>query len=123
MPAAQRELVDEDWHALLLPAHQLSTYLDDYHVRLDAQLGAKDRATEMITEIYVPRQALPSFMAETTQVFRTNGVPIVYGTVGLIEQDAESFLDVSPARAPRPGRGVLPAAAGVPAAQAEIRSR
>ena len=86
MPDAQRELVDEDWHALLLLAHnnkatafdryskyylstsgqlywsdthQMSTYLDDYHARLDTQLGVKDRATEMITEIYVPRPALP----------------------------------------------------------------
>ncbi len=119
MPDVQRELVDEDWHALLLLAHnnkatafeqyskyylstsgqvywsdthQLSTYLNDYHARLDTQLGAKDRATEMITEIYVPRPALPSFMAETAKVFRTNGVPIVYGTVRLIEQDDESFL-------------------------------
>jgi FAD/FMN-containing dehydrogenase len=119
MPANQQELVDEDWHALLLLAHnnkatafaqyskyylstsgqvywsdthQLSTYLDNYHVRLDTQLGAKDRATEMITEIYVPRPELPSFMAETAKLFRTNGVPIVYGTVRLIEQDDESFL-------------------------------
>jgi FAD/FMN-containing dehydrogenase len=119
MPDAQRELADEDWHALLLLAHnnkatafdqyakyylstsgqlywsdthQMSTYLDDYHVRLDKQLGVKDRATEMITEIYVPRPALPSFMAEVASVFRKNGVPIVYGTVRLIEQDDESFL-------------------------------
>jgi FAD/FMN-containing dehydrogenase len=119
MPDAQRELADEDWHALLLLAHnnkatafdqyakyyvstsgqlywsdthQMSTYLDDYHVRLDKQLGVKDRATEMITEIYVPRPALPSFMAETAGVFRKNRVPIVYGTVRLIEQDDESFL-------------------------------
>jgi FAD/FMN-containing dehydrogenase len=119
MPDAQRELADEDWHALLLLAHnnkatafdqyakyylstsgqlywsdthQMSTYLDDYHVRLDTQLGVKDRATEMITEIYVPRPALPSFMAEVASVFRKNGVPIVYGTVRLIEQDDESFL-------------------------------
>jgi FAD/FMN-containing dehydrogenase len=119
MPADQRELVDEDWHALLLLAHnnkstafdqyakyylstsgqiywsdthQMSTYLDDYHVRLDKQLGVMDRATEMITEIYVPRADLPSFMAETAGVFRKNGVPIVYGTVRLIEQDDESFL-------------------------------
>ena len=119
MPEAQRELGDEDWHALLLLAHnnkatafdqyskyylstsgqlywsdthQMSTYLDDYHVRLDKQLGVKDRATEMITEIYVPRPALPSFMAEVASVFRKNGVPIVYGTVRLIEQDDESFL-------------------------------
>jgi FAD/FMN-containing dehydrogenase len=119
MPEAQRELADEDWHALLLLAHnnkatafdqyakyylstsgqlywsdthQMSTYLDDYHLRLDTQLGVKDRATEMITEIYVPRADLPSFMAETASVFRKNGVPIVYGTVRLIEQDDESFL-------------------------------
>jgi FAD/FMN-containing dehydrogenase len=70
----------------------MSTYLDDYHVRLDRQLGVKDRATEMITEIYVPRPALPSFMAEVASTFRANGVPIVYGTVRLIEQDDESFL-------------------------------
>ena len=119
VPEVQRELVDEDWHALLLLAHnnkamafeqyskyylstsgqiywsdthQLSTYLDDYHVRLDEHLGAKDRATEMITEIYVPRSELPSFMADVATVFRGNGVPIVYGTVRLIEQDDESFL-------------------------------
>lgn len=119
MPDAPSELGDEDWHALLLLAHsnkatafdryskyyvstsgqlywsdthQMSTYLDDYHARLDTQLGVKDRATEMITEIYVPRPALPSFMAEVARVFRTNGVPIVYGTVRLIEQDDESVL-------------------------------
>jgi FAD/FMN-containing dehydrogenase len=119
MPDTQRELGDEDWHALLLLAHnnkttafeqyskyylstsgqvywsdthQMSTYLDDYHVRLDKQVGAKDRATEMITEIYVPRPQLPSFMAEVASTFRRNGVPIVYGTVRLIEQDDESFL-------------------------------
>jgi FAD/FMN-containing dehydrogenase len=119
MPDAQRELGDEDWHGLLLLAHnnkatafdryskyylstsgqlywsdthQMSTYLDDYHVRLDTQLGVKDRASEMITEIYVPRPQLPSFMAEVANAFRKNGVPIVYGTVRLIEQDDESFL-------------------------------
>ena len=119
VPYTQRELVDEDWHALLLLAHnnkatafdqyskyylstsgqiywsdthQLSTYLDGYHERLDKQLGVTDRATEMITEIYVPRPDLPSFMAEVAAVFRTNGVPIVYGTVRLIEEDTESFL-------------------------------
>ncbi len=119
VPEAQRELADEDWHALLLLAHnnkstafdqyskyylstsgqiywsdthQMSTYLDDYHVRLDKHLGVQDRATEMITEIYVPRPDLPSFMAEVAGTFRKNGVPIVYGTVRLIEKDDESFL-------------------------------
>ena len=70
----------------------MSTYLDNYHERLDKQLAVADRATEMITEIYVPRPALPSFMAEVAGKFRQNGVPIVYGTVRLIEQDDESVL-------------------------------
>ena len=141
MPQAQRELADEDWHALLVLAHnnkatafdqyskyylstsgqiywsdthQMSTYLDDYHARLDKQFGVKDRATEMITEIYVPRPALPSFMAEVAGAFRKNGVPIVYGTVRLIDQDDESFLawakaairlhHFQPARGAHPGR-------------------
>jgi FAD/FMN-containing dehydrogenase len=46
----------------------------------------------MITEIYVPRPRLPDFMAEVAQTFRTNGVPIIYGTVRLIEKDDESVL-------------------------------
>jgi hypothetical protein len=119
MPEVQPELADEDWHALLLLAHnnkaaafdqyskyylatsgqlywsdthQMGTYLDGYHARLDAQLGTNDRASEMITEIYVPRPALPAFMSEVASVFRHNSVPIVYGTVRLIEQDDESFL-------------------------------
>ena len=46
----------------------------------------------MITEIYVPRALLPGFMREVAERFRTNGVPIIYGTVRLIEADDESFL-------------------------------
>ena len=119
MPEGQKELVDDDWRFLLLAAHankteafrryssyyvsssgqlywsdthQLSTYLDDYHKAIDTRMGAKDAATELITEIYVPWPRLPDFMAEVAQAFRTNGVPIIYGTIRLIEKDDESFL-------------------------------
>lgn len=119
IPQTRLGLSDVDWQALVMLAHhdkatafeqyskfylstsgqiywsdthQMSTYLDDYHARLDKQLGVTVRATEMITEIYVPRPALPSFMAEVAGAFRRNGVPIIYGTVRLIEQDDESFL-------------------------------
>lgn len=115
----QKELVDDDWRYLLLAAHaskaeaferyskyylstngqvywsdthQLSTYLDDYHKAIDARTESKDSATEMITEIYVPRPRVPDFMAEVAQAFRANGVPIIYGTIRLIEKDDESFL-------------------------------
>ena len=85
VPAKQRELSERDWERLLYLAHanreeafqmyarhylatsgqiywsdthQISTYLDDYHRALDRRLGTAHRATEMITEIYVPRDAL-----------------------------------------------------------------
>jgi FAD/FMN-containing dehydrogenase len=119
MPDAQKELADDDWQRLLLAAHankaeafrqysqyylstngqlywsdthQLGAYTDDYHKTLDARLGSKDPATEMITEIYVPRPRLPDFMAEVARTFRSNGVPIIYGTIRLIEKDDESVL-------------------------------
>jgi FAD/FMN-containing dehydrogenase len=119
MPEAQKELADSDWQRLLLAAHgskaeafrqysqyylstngqlywsdthQLGAYTDDYHKALDAGMGSKDPATEMITEIYVPRQRLPDFMGEVARTFRSNGVPIIYGTIRLIEKDDESVL-------------------------------
>jgi FAD/FMN-containing dehydrogenase len=73
-------------------AHQLAEYLDDYHVELDRLTGATDRATEMITEIYVPRDRLDDFMAEAAADFREHEVSVVYGTVRLIERDEETFL-------------------------------
>jgi hypothetical protein len=71
--------------------HQLSTYLDDYHRALDAVLGS-GRATEMISELYVPRPALGAFFEDVREAFRGGSVPIVYGTVRLIERDGETFL-------------------------------
>jgi len=72
--------------------HQSSAYLDDYHRKLDQKLGAKDSATEIITEIYVPRRALVDFMDEVRRDFRKNGVNVIYGTIRLVERDEESFL-------------------------------
>ena len=114
----QKELSDDDWRGLLYLAHadraaafdrystyylstsgqvywsdlhQLSTYLDNYHRGLDPKLGGVP-ATEMITEIYVPRPALSRFFEQVREAFRGRPVPIVYGTVRLIERDAETFL-------------------------------
>ncbi|MGE4055636.1 MAG: FAD-dependent oxidoreductase, partial [Vicinamibacterales bacterium] len=42
--------------------HQLSEYIDDYHQVLGQRLGPLASGTEMITEIYVPRPALASFL-------------------------------------------------------------
>jgi FAD/FMN-containing dehydrogenase len=119
MPEAQKELSIEDWNRLLLlshtdkgrafqeyagyylstsgqrywsDTHQLSVYIDDYHQWLDRRLGAPEKASEMITEIYVPRPALARFLEEVRSDFRENRVNVIYGTIRLIERDDESFL-------------------------------
>jgi FAD/FMN-containing dehydrogenase len=72
--------------------HQLSIYPDNYHREIDAKLHAPYPATEIITEIDVPRSALKGFFDEVRGDFRTNKVDLIYGTVRLIERDDESFL-------------------------------
>ncbi|HBL28266.1 MAG TPA: hypothetical protein DD490_15635 [Acidobacteria bacterium] len=119
IPAGQRELSDDDWKELLWLAHadkaraferyagyylgtngqvywsdthQLSPYFDGYHADLDARRGAAGPASEIITEIYVPRPRLADFLAAAAEDFRRHGVEVIYGTVRLIERDTESFL-------------------------------
>lgn len=72
--------------------HQLSVYLDDYHERLDTALQAPVPGSEMITELYVPRDRLASFMADVRRDFLRHRVDLVYGTVRLIEPDTETML-------------------------------
>lgn len=119
IPARQLALSADDWKALLHLAHadksrawerysthylrtsgqlywadtqQLGTYVDDYHRELDAKLGAAHPGSEMITEIYVPRERLADFLAEAAEDFRRHAVNCVYGTIRLIERDDESFM-------------------------------
>jgi FAD/FMN-containing dehydrogenase len=119
MPRRQKELRAEDWLHLLYLAHeeksrafetysryylsthgqrywsdshQLSEYLDDYHRQLDAQLGSSGCGTEMISELYVPRHRLVSFMDDVRADMRRTKANVVYGTIRFIEQDEESFL-------------------------------
>lgn len=112
-----KQLSEHDWRALLRLAHthktaafdcyaehyratdgqlywsdrlQQSTYLDGYHHAIDEVLG--HCGSEMIGEIYVPRERLPDFMREAAADFRRHAVDVIYGTVRLIEPDCESFL-------------------------------
>ena len=72
---------------------QLSAaYQPGYHAELDRKMRAKVKATEMITEIYVPRSALTDFMEEARLALREQKANVIYGTVRLIEADGESFL-------------------------------
>ena len=112
MPEVQKELSLEDWNRLLAlshadkrrafdvyagyylstngqrywsDTHQLSVYVDGYH----AQLGP---GSEMITEVYTLRPELPRFLAAVRRDFRAHDVNVIYGTVRLIERDAETYL-------------------------------
>ena len=69
--------------------HQMGVYVDGYHSEFDKG-GVK--ASEMISEIYVPREQLKTLFDELREDFRTNETNVVYGTVRLIEEDTESFL-------------------------------
>jgi FAD/FMN-containing dehydrogenase len=119
IPPTEKELSDQNWRQLLYLAHtdqkrafekyaeyylstngqlywsdthQLSIYPDNYHREIDEKLHAPYPASEIITEIDVPRAALAEFFDEVRQDFRRNAVELIYGTVRLIERDDESFL-------------------------------
>jgi FAD/FMN-containing dehydrogenase len=114
---AARELSEQDWRDLLLLAHvdktrafdcyarhylatsgqlyasdrlQQSTYLDGYHDAIGAVVG--HCGTEVIGEMYVPRERLADFMRAAANDFRRHGVDLIYGTIRLIGRDLESFL-------------------------------
>lgn len=72
---------------------QLSgAYVDNYHADLTRALGGRTPATEMITEIYVPRERLAAFMRDARTGLRAAKANVIYGTVRLIERDDETAL-------------------------------
>ena len=72
--------------------HQMADYHDGYHLALDGRLETASPGSEMISELYVPRDALPAFMAEVAADFLAHRTPVIYGTVRLIERDDETVL-------------------------------
>ncbi len=119
MPAALKTLGPEDWHTLYHLSHvdkaaafrmyssfylstsrqlywsdlsQLSYYQDDYHREVDHRCGAEHPGSEVITELYVPRERLVDFMEAARRDFLEHGVNLIYGTIRLIRRDRDSFL-------------------------------
>lgn len=119
MPSEQKELTEAQWRDLYYLSHtdtprtyelytsyylassgqrywsdtnQMSVYIDDYHEELDRRMNAPHKGSEMITELYVPRLALSSFLSAVRSDFLQHGVRLIYGTIRLIERDDESFL-------------------------------
>ncbi len=119
MPSNRARLTPEDWRELILLAHvdrarafqayssyylttsgqyywsdehQMSTYIPDYHEALGARLGEYAHGTEMISEIYVPRDALVRFLTDVRSDFLEHKTDLIYGTIRLIERDNETML-------------------------------
>jgi FAD/FMN-containing dehydrogenase len=118
-PTEVRELSAEDWESLLFLAHvdkpkaftkyaqhyletdgqiywsdthQLASYLEGYHERLDRQLASSCRCSEMISELYVPHDRLVDFLHAAARLLASRGAEVIYGTIRLVRQDAETFL-------------------------------
>ncbi|MBU3728552.1 MAG: FAD-binding oxidoreductase [Phycisphaerales bacterium] len=118
-PAHVTELSPQDWERLLLLAHtdkpaaftryaqhylstdgqiywsdthQLGTYLDGYHERIDAALGSPCRCSEMISELYVPHDRLIDFLHAAARMLAGRGADVIYGTIRLVRRDSETFL-------------------------------
>ncbi len=119
IPTDQKKLSADDWKNLLMLAHidkgkafqiysdfylsssnqlyysdthQLSIYIDDYHCDMDLKLGTVNPASEIITEIFVPRDMLEEFMRIVRVDFIDNDVNLIYGTIRMIERDDEIYL-------------------------------
>ncbi|MBS1953457.1 MAG: FAD-binding oxidoreductase [Cyanobacteria bacterium SZAS-4] len=71
---------------------QLATYINGYHKKIDARLGADCHGSEAITELYVPRSSLGVFMKRAASLLLNERANVIYGTVRLIEPDQETFL-------------------------------
>ena len=117
IPSDQRTLSEEEKRDLLIRAHndpysamrrtidyhlatngqiywadlvQLAGYEDDRHAAVEQVLGGPP-SSEVLTELYVPRDQLAGFMAAARALLRT-GTPVVHGNVRFVDTDDLSFL-------------------------------
>ena len=70
----------------------MSEYLDDYVDYLDKVRPDLPEGSLMITELYVPRNQVDTFIHKIVQDNQAQPFNIVYGTLRLIQQDDETFL-------------------------------
>ena len=68
-------------------SHQLSSVFEGYMDAVKEHDG-----TEMITEVYVRKEDLNSFLSTVRADFIANNADVTYGTIRFIEKDQDSFL-------------------------------
>ncbi|MGE5445115.1 MAG: FAD-binding oxidoreductase [Ignavibacteriales bacterium] len=71
--------------------HQMGLYIKGYHHQLDQMLDTPE-ASDITTAVYVPRKDLAGFIDEVREDFRKNRVDLIFGDIGVVEKDNESFL-------------------------------
>ncbi len=67
--------------------HQLAGNFEEYREAVDQRRG-----TEMITEVYVSKDAFAPLLGQVRKDFLAHKVDMTYGTIRFIEKDPESFL-------------------------------
>lgn len=74
--------------------HQLALYIPDYHSEyIDKVTHSACSASEIITELYVPRKHFKAWLAQVKAYLLANQVSVIYGTIRLIEKDDISSCD------------------------------
>ena len=73
-----------------LAAQHAGVYLDGYHDAVDRACG--HLGSEMISELYVPRDALADFMRAAADGLRRDRADVIYGTIRLVEADTTTCL-------------------------------
>lgn len=64
----------------------MGDYLPGYHRNVEAQTGAA-KGSEILSEIYVPRDCLPLFLRETGETIGEHGANLIYGSVRFTKRD------------------------------------
>ena len=67
---------------------QLSTYFNGYH----KEMKGHNHGSEIITELYVPRNFLTVFLHRAANLLRQRQADVIYGTVRMIEKDRVAAL-------------------------------
>lgn len=71
---------------------QTGDYIVGYHRHVDVSQPGAGKGSEVLSEIYVPRDDLPAFLREAGEVIRDRRANLIYGTVRLIQRDDTTVL-------------------------------
>ncbi len=70
---------------------QNNFYLPDYHAAIDTATKSP-KATEVLTEFFMPMSQLTDFLLRAREYFRTHNNDIIYSVVRFIDKDDVTFL-------------------------------